>query len=299
MPNPPAQAPGFQRFRIGNRLVTALYDGYVPILAEDLRGVPEEQVRTRLTDAYLPEEGDPHTAVIAFLVQEDGRHLLVDTGGGTALGPDTGHLLDNLSAAGVTPDDIEHVVITHLHPDHCGGLVTAQGDAAYPRATVHVARADARYWLDGEQTARAEGVQRTIHQTAATSLAPYQRTGRLDTFDTDTNEVLPGVRALDQHGHTAGHTGYLVGEGTDTMLFWGDVVHSHSVQLPQPHVSIAIDNEPDLAVRARNEVFDLVTRHRWWVAAAHLPFPGLGHLRRVENGYAWVPTHFRPVPESA
>ncbi|RKF26315.1 MBL fold metallo-hydrolase [Micromonospora globbae] len=288
------QAPGFQRFRIGSRLVTALYDGYVPILAADLRGAPREQVRARLADAHLPEDGDPYTAVIAFLVEEDGRHVLVDTGSGSTLGPDTGHLLDSLSADGVTPDEIAHILITHLHPDHSGGLVTADGEAVYPRATVHVARDDVAYWLDPQRAARAEGVQREIHEAALASLAPYRRTGRLDAFHT--SEVLPGVRALDQHGHTAGHTGYLFGEGPEAVLFWGDTVHSHAVQLPHPQVSIAIDNAPDLAVRARGTVFDLVTAHRWWVAAAHLPFPGLGHLRRTDEGYAWVPAHFRPLP---
>ncbi|MER7443456.1 MBL fold metallo-hydrolase [Micromonospora avicenniae] len=297
MLNQPTQAPGFQRFRIGNRLITALYDGYVPILAADLRGIPAEQVRARLADAHLDAEGDSYTAVIAFLVEEEGRYVLVDTGSGTTLGPNTGHLLDSLSAAGVTPDDIDHILITHLHPDHSGGLVTADGDAVYPRATVHVASDDVGYWLDRDRTGRAEGVQREIHQAAATSLAPYQRAGRLDTFDTAA--VLPGVRALHQHGHTAGHTGYLFGEETETILFWGDIVHSHTVQLPHPQVSIAIDNEPDLAVRARSNVFELVTEHRWWVAAAHLPFPGVGHLRRADGAYAWVPAHFRPLLENA
>ncbi|MET7749189.1 MBL fold metallo-hydrolase [Micromonospora sp. NPDC005367] len=277
-------------------MITALYDGYVPIFAADLRGIPAEQVRARLADAHLEEDGDPYTAVIAFLVEEDGRHVLVDAGSGTTLGPNTGHLLDSLSAAGVTPDDIEHILITHLHPDHSGGLVTADGDVVYPRATVHVASDDVEYWLDPDRTTRAEGVQREIHQAAAASLAPYRRAGRLDAFDT--TRVLPGVRAHHQHGHTAGHTGYLFGEGAETVLFWGDIVHSHSVQLPHPQVSIAIDNEPDLAVVARNDVFELVTEHRWWVAAAHLPFPGVGHLRRADGAYAWLPAHFRPLSDA-
>ncbi|MET8768054.1 MBL fold metallo-hydrolase [Streptomyces sp. NPDC004658] len=288
----PRQAPGFQRFHLGSLLVTALYDGYVPILAEDLRSEPQDEIRRRLAEAYLPEEGDLHTAVIGFLVEYEGGRVLVDAGSGGTLGPSTGHLLDGLSAAGVAADDIEHVLLTHLHPDHCGGLVTDDGEPAFPHATVHVARAEVDYWLD-EKLARAEGVQRTIHESAMAALAPYRGAGRLDAFDE--LHALPGVRSLDQHGHTAGHSGYLFGEDDQPVLFWGDTVHSHTVQLPCPHVSIAIDSDASAAVEARVGVLDRVAAHGWWVGAAHLPFPGLGHLRRAGDGYDWVPIHFKPL----
>ncbi|POX63102.1 MBL fold metallo-hydrolase [Streptomyces sp. Ru62] len=288
----PRQAPGFQRFRLGSLLVTALYDGYVPILAEDLHGEPQDEIRRRLTEAYLPEEGDPHTAVIGFLVEHNGKRVLVDAGSGNTLGPTAGHLLEALSAAGVAADDIEHVLITHLHPDHCGGLATDDGEPVFPRATVHVARGEVDYWLD-EEHARAEGVRKLIHESAASALAPYRRAGRLDAFDG--LDALPGVRSLDQHGHTAGHSGYLFGEDDQPVLFWGDTVHSHIVQLPCPHVSIAIDSDEAGAVAARAGVLDRVATSGWWVAAAHLPFPGLGHLRRAGDGYDWVPVHFKPL----
>ncbi|KOX01813.1 hypothetical protein ADL02_01530 [Streptomyces sp. NRRL WC-3723] len=288
----PRQAPGFQRFRLGGLLVTALYDGHVPILAEDLHGEPQNGIRRRLVEAYLPEEGDLHTAVIGFLVELDGRRVLVDAGSGNTLGPSTGHLLEELSAAGVAADDIDDVLVTHLHPDHCGGLVTDDGKPVFPHATVHVARGEVDYWLD-EKLARAEGVRRMIHESAASALDPYRRAGRLDAFD-DLN-ALPGVRSLDQRGHTAGHSGYLFGEDDQPVLFWGDTVHSHTVQLPCPHVSIAIDSDEAGAVAARVGVLDRVATHGWWVAAAHLPFPGLGHVRRAGAGYDWVPVHFKPL----
>ncbi|MEU2786261.1 MULTISPECIES: MBL fold metallo-hydrolase [Streptomyces] len=291
----PGQAPGFQRFRLGGLLVTALYDGFVPILAEDLHGEPQSEIRRRLANAYLPEDGDPHTAVIGFLVENDGRRVLVDAGSGSTLGPDTGHLREALCAAGVAAEDIEHVLITHLHPDHSGGLATDDGEPVYPRATVHVARAEAEYWLDEELTAQATGVQKQIHQAAAIALEPYRASGRLDAFDT--LDTVPGVRALDQQGHTAGHSGYLFTAGDEPVLFWGDTIHSHTVQLPCPHVSIAIDSDEARAVQARARVLDQVATRGWWVAASHLPFPGLGHLQRAGEGYGWAPVHFKPVDQ--
>lgn len=289
----PGQVPGFQRFRLGDLLVTALYDGFVPILAEDLHGEPQNEIRRRLADAYLPEEGDPHTAVIGFLVEDDGRRVLVDAGSGTTLGPHAGHLLEALSAAGVATEDIGHILITHLHPDHSGGLVTGDGEPVYPRATVHVARAEVDYWLDEKLTAQAEGVQKQIHEAAATALEPYRRSGRLDAFDT--LAAVPGVRALDQQGHTAGHSGYLFAGDDRPVLFWGDTIHSHTVQLPCPHVSIAIDSDEPRAVEARARILGDVATRGWWVAASHLPFPGLGRLRRTGEGYGWAPLHFKPL----
>ncbi|GEL23745.1 MBL fold metallo-hydrolase [Pseudonocardia sulfidoxydans NBRC 16205] len=289
-----AQAPGFQRFRIGDLIVTALYDGYVPIAAADLNGVPQRVIRECLADAYLPEDGDAHTAVLAFLVEHGGERILVDTGSGTTLGPATGGLPESLRAADVSARSVDHVLVTHLHPDHAGGLVAPDGTAAFPRATVHVAAPEVAYWLDDGIRAHAEGVQAEIHRAAAASLAPYLDRGRLDAFTGPA--VLPGVRALQQHGHTAGHTGYLVGTEGAAVLFWGDIVHSYRVQLPLPHVSVAIDNDPGRAVDARAEVLNAVATNGWWVGGAHLPFPGIGHLRAVGEGYTWLPAHFVPVP---
>ncbi len=112
------QAPGFQSFRLGSLSVTALYDGFVPILAEDLHGEPQSAIRRHLVDAHLPEEGDLHTAVIGFLVEHDDRRVLVDAGSGATLGPPhTGHLLEGgCPPRGVAADSIDDVLITHLHP---------------------------------------------------------------------------------------------------------------------------------------------------------------------------------------
>lgn len=106
---------------------------------------------------------------------------------------------------------------------------------------------------------------------------------------------MPGVRALEQQGHTAGHSGYLFTGGGQPVLFWGDTIHSHAVQLPCPHVPIAIDSDEPRAVEARARVLGDVTTRGWWGAAPHLPFPGLGHLRRTGEGYGWPPIHFKPL----
>lgn len=136
-----------------------------------------------------------------FLFQTGGRTVLVDAGAGTSLGPGTGHLPDNLRAAGVSPEQVDDVLITHLHPDHAFGLVTADGEAAFPSATVHVSSLDAQYWLDDTVAASAEGVQAQIHRWAVRALAPYRAAGRFSTFAYG-EQPVQGVTAVDLHGHT-------------------------------------------------------------------------------------------------
>ena len=285
---------GFQRVRVGKLLITAFYDGFVPVPAGDLHGAPSAEIARLLTEAYMPPEGDPRTAVIAFLVEQNDRRILIDTGSGDSLGPDTGYLAANLAAAGIDADDIDHVLLTHLHPDHAGGLISGDGQAAFSHATVHAAKADADHWLDAAGAACATGVQRLVYETAARVLDPYRDTGRFVTFG-DADEPIPGVGAVNLAGHSPGHTGYLFGSADETLLFWGDTVHNHAVQLRRPSVSTAADCDEAAAVASRRRVFDAVATNRWWVGGAHLPFPGLGHLRRDPDRYTWVPVTFTPV----
>ena len=288
------QAPGFQRVRIGDVLITALYDGFEPVPAEDLHGATLAEIGRFLTEAFMPARGDGRTAVIAFLVECHDLHILIDAGGGPFLGPDTGHVALHLAAAQTDPADIDHVLLTHMHPDHAGGLISPNGQAAFPRATVHLAQAEADHYLDPIRTATAPGTQRQMHDTAARMLAPYRDTGRFATFAAG-DEVIPGVKTLNLNGHTPGHTGYLFGRGDQTVLFWGDTIHSHAVQLRRPSITIAYDSAEVGAVVSRRKVFDLATSNRWWIGAAHLPFPGLGHLRRDSDRYTWVPVTFTPT----
>jgi glyoxylase-like metal-dependent hydrolase (beta-lactamase superfamily II) len=291
------QSPGFQRIRIGELLITALYDGFVPVTADDLHGAAPAEVSRLLADGFMPADGDRHTAVIAFLVEDHDSQILIDAGSGHSLGLDTGYVATNLVAAAIDPGGIDHVLLTHLHPDHAGGLISADGEAVFSHATIHAAKAEADHWLDPDRAAAATGVQQLVHHTAALALAPYRDTGRFVTFR-DSGEVIPGVRPVNLAGHAPGHTGYLLGEGEETVLFWGDTVHCHTVQLRRPSVTMVADSDELAAIAARRKALKLVSANQWWVGAAHLPFPGLGHLRRDARRYAWVPVTYTPIEGS-
>ena len=290
-----AQAAGFYRGQIGQIRVTALYDGYVPIYAKQLRGASSAVIDDLLDRAFLPKDGDLQTAVNAFLIDMGNKVVLVDTGMGNLAGPTTGHLLANLRDAGFTPEDIDDILITHLHPDHVGGLILSDGRPAFPRAMVHVAAAETTFWLDPKAAANASGIEKQVRNIAMAALGPYQSSGRLSTFR-EGEAPMPNVRSLAEPGHTSGHTGYIVGEGESRLLLWGDLVHSYSVQLPMPGVTFQHDGDPSRAAASRNAVLRRAAAERWWIGAAHLPFPGLGHVRSEgTTGYAWVPAAYAPI----
>ncbi|AQZ63681.1 unnamed protein product [[Actinomadura] parvosata subsp. kistnae] len=272
--------------------MTTVYDGALPIFAADMHGEPPERIAALLADGFLPPEGDLATAVNAFLFRSGGRLVLVDAGAGASLGPGTGRLPDNLRAAGAGPEQVDDVLITHLHPDHAYGLVTADGEAAFPSATVHVAALEARHWLDDVV---AEGVRGQIHRWAAEALAPYRAGGRLETFAFG-EQPVPGVTAVDLHGHTPGHSGYLLDGAGERLLMWGDTMHNHTVQLRAPHVAMEIDSDRAGARAARQRVLEEIRTRGWTVGGAHLPFPGIGRIAFRDGEARWVPVPYRPVP---
>lgn len=292
---PTEQVPGVYRQRIGALQVTALFDGIVRLGRKELVGVQPAVVDRALENRYVPETGKGlQTAVNAFLVR-DGDHLtLVDAGTAQCFGPGLGQVLANLRAAGVDPSEVDDVLLTHAHPDHLCGILDSQGEVAYPNATVWLSQADADYWLDPASEAGAPQGVRFAFALARTAAAPYQAAGRLRLFQP--GQALPGnAMALDTHGHTPGHVSFRFDSQGQSLLIWGDVLHYHGVQFAHPDASFEADSDRQAAIGSRRAMLSQASDGKWWVAGAHLPFPGLGHVRRDGDAYAWVPAEFSPL----
>jgi len=294
---PVQQVPGVYRQAIGKLRVTALFDGTVPLPRAQLSNLDSDAIARLLDHRYVPEtEKGLQTAVNAYLIQ-DGTHLtLVDTGTAACFGPGLGQVLANLRAAGYAPAQVDDVLLTHAHPDHMCGLLDAQGQAAYPNATVWLSAADAAYWLDPASEASAPQMLKFAFPLARAAAAPYQAKDRLRRFRP--GDALPGgAVALDTHGHTPGHVSYRFDGGSgQQLLVWGDLVHYHVVQFAQPQASYEADSDRAAAIAARKRTMAQAADGGWWVAGAHLPFPGLGHVRRDNDAFAWVPAEFAPLP---
>lgn len=293
---PHEQVPGVYHQRIGTLHVTALFDGTVRLGRQALVGIEPGAVTRLLDGRYIPEDAQGlQTAVNAYLVQEGERLTLVDAGTAQCFGPGLGQILGNLRAAGYDPADVDDVLLTHAHPDHMCGLLDPDGKPAFPAATVWLSQADAGYWLDPASEASAPQAMRGAFGMARAAVAPYKAANRLRTFAA--GQPLPGhVTALDTHGHTPGHVSYRFDSQGQSLLVWGDVLHYHGVQFAQPDVAFEFDSDYPAAVASRRAMLENATAGAWWVAGAHLPFPGLGHVRREGAAYAWVPAEFLPLP---
>jgi glyoxylase-like metal-dependent hydrolase (beta-lactamase superfamily II) len=230
--------------------------------------------------------GDPvHIAVNAFLFRHNGRWGLIDTGAGNTMGPTLGKLADNLRALRVQPEDIETILLTHLHPDHSNGLVDAQGRAIYPNAEVILHELEAGFWLDrDESTGSSDRIRRNIAKAAVTT-APYRNRLR----PVRDGEVIPGVSAVLLDGHTPGHTGWLLHSGSDSVLIWGDIVHLASIQIARPDTGLVFDVDAAAACATRRRLFDRLAADGLKVAGAHLDFPGFGTIMRAGAGFRFEP----------
>jgi len=297
---PPAQlktqVPGYYRMMVGQLEVTALYDGYIDIDTKLLKYTSAREVQSLLARMFVKSTPGVQTAVNAYLVNTGTHLVLVDTGAAACFGPTLGGILNNLRAAGYTPEQVDTVLLTHMHGDHACGLTTADGKMVFPNATVRADKADADYWLSESNTAAAPEGGKPFFEMAQKAIAPYIAAQHFKTFDAAAGEQpVPGVRPVVARGHTPGHTGYLFTSGKESLLLWGDIVHSHATQFRRPNIAIEFDVDSHQAVQTRKRMMADAAKNQLWVGGAHLPFPGLGHVRREHNGYAWVPVEFGPI----
>jgi glyoxylase-like metal-dependent hydrolase (beta-lactamase superfamily II) len=297
------QAPGYYRVRIGDIEVTALSDGThtfpIPTVMQapgDGTGNPRRllaesrpaETSARLAAEYLslPFEG----SINAFLVNTGDRLVLIDTGAGDLYGACCGKLRASLEAAGYRPDQVDDVLLTHLHADHVGGLML-NGEPVFPNATIHVSRVDETYWLDPAKAAVAPTFLRPMFEGARKVLKPYLDAGRVKPFDYGA-DVLPGFTPVATPGHTPGHTSYHVRSGSETFVAWGDIVHVAPIQFPDPSVTVTYDSDGDGAGERREGLFAEAARKGFWIGAAHVSFPGLGHVGTRDGTFHWIPANY-------
>jgi glyoxylase-like metal-dependent hydrolase (beta-lactamase superfamily II) len=286
-------APGYYRMMLGDFEVTALSDGTGAFPVDKLlTNTTPEKVDRALARAFL--KSPVETSVNAYLVNTGSKLILIDTGGGRMLGPTFGRLVANLQAAGYKPEAVDDIYITHMHSDHAGGLIDGER-IVFPNAIVHADLHEGGYWLDQAEMDRAPSNAKGSFRGAMATFNPYIRAGHFKTFDGDTS-FGNGVKAIATRGHTPGHSTYAVESNGQTMLVLGDLIHVADVQFDDPTVTIQFDSDAQAAAVQRKREFDDAVKGSFIVAAAHVSFPGLGHLRANGKGYTWVPVNYAALP---
>jgi len=282
------------RFKVGDFECMAVSDGsltYAPPMFPPPATILFSNVPTKVLARVLREHDlqpeqwtewiSPYTCL---LVNAAGHLILVDTGAG-GLAPSTGRLIHNLKAAGVEPDDIDSVILTHAHPDHIGGNIDSEGKLTFPNARYVMWKGEWDFWTSEEAALKLDEHAKMMLAFAQRNLPPIR--DRLDLVEHET-EILPGIRAVAAPGHTPGHMAVAISSRRRQLLCISDTV-LHPVHLEQPEWYSVVDSDPKQVVATRRRLLNEAAVEKALVLAFHFPFPGMGHVVRKGTGWQWQP----------
>lgn len=281
------QAPAFYRFDIGSLEATVVSDGPLNLGEPKpgmFAGISQEEFNKTLADNFLPAD-KLQLEQNALVLNTGDKLVLFDTGLGSTkmMGDKTGRLFSTLTAAGIEPKDIDAVVLTHAHPDHCWALMTNEGARNFPNAQIYMAQADFDFWTD-EAKLSNDAIKTFIEGTRKQLLPNRDRI----VFIKDSQEVLPGIQALATPGHTVGHTAFLLTSRGKTVCNLGDVAAHHVLSVEKPRLQFAFDTDGKQAVETRLRVFDMLAAQKIPTLAYHFPWPGIGYLAKQGDAYRYI-----------
>ena len=283
-PEPVSASENVKPFAIGKLPAFALRDGGLEFPNDNKVfgvGHTPQEVAVELSAAGVPTD-KIQLSIQPLLVKSGDRVLLFDTGAGTNFGPTAGKLSASLAAADVDPANVTDIFISHAHGDHIGGLVNAQGALVFPNAKIHLSAPEWKY-LSGLKDDAAKQIGVENHAALVAAVTP-----KVDAFAPNA-ELIPGVvTAKEIKGHTPGHSGYVIGSGTDTLLYIGDAAHSHVISVRKPEWPNSFDGDQATAAASRKALVESSVASGQRIYAVHFPFPGVGRIEKRGDTYAWV-----------
>ncbi len=281
-----AQAPYFYRFKHGDWQGTIVSDGTLPLgdPKENFKGLTPAEMDRQLSDNFLPA-GNAVLEQNILILNAGDRMVMFDTGMGSLkmFGPTTGKLLATMKQAGIDPKDIDAVVMSHAHVDHCGGCVADDGTRHFPNAQYYISQADYEYWTD---VSKATPAMKVFFDTAAKNLVPNR--DRM-VFVKDGQEFLPGIQAISAPGHTVGHTIFMITSGGKSLAYVGDLTHHPVLLMEKPLTEFAYDTDPKQSAQTRVKLLTMLAANRIPILAYHFAWPGIGHVAKQGDGFRYYP----------
>jgi glyoxylase-like metal-dependent hydrolase (beta-lactamase superfamily II) len=287
------QGPGVHRTKVGAFQVTALYDGTwsLPIDRKFVRNASAASVNRALADAFLPPRVVP-ISFTALLVNTGTRLVLIDTGTAGQVADTAGVMLDNLAVAGITPEQIDVIAISHFHPDHIDGIKTKDGAKVFTKAEIYVPEPEWDFWMkEANMAGQPKSVQRYFFNAKRIfgDIAAEVRRFKPGA------EIVPGITSIPAYGHTPGHTAFAIHSGNHSMLAMSDTVRNPYLFARYPDWQPIFDMDATGAVKTRRRMLDRAAADRMLVEAYHFPFPASGHIVRRGSGYELVPVDWKPL----
>jgi glyoxylase-like metal-dependent hydrolase (beta-lactamase superfamily II) len=282
------QAPGFYRFKLGDYEVTILHDGArtFPLPDSWVTNVGKDQALGAAAAAFMPA-GKVTVPFNPTLINTGSKLVLIDSGNGPSADGAVGQIFPNMAAAGVRPEDIDILVLSHLHPDHINGIRNEAGGIAFPNAEIIAPEPEWAFWMNDDNMAKASDTI-TKNYFANTRKILGGLDSRIGRYAWD-KEVGPGITAIATPGHTPGHTSFVVASGSSRMIVQSDVTNIPEFFLRNPDWHVAYDHDPELAQKTRHRFYDMAASEKMLVAGYHFSFPSAGYVEKDGAGYRLVP----------
>jgi glyoxylase-like metal-dependent hydrolase (beta-lactamase superfamily II) len=283
---------GFHRYKVGAAECIALYDGIWEKAhdANFIKNVSVGQTKEALAASGQRTDFVP-IPVMALVVRINHKLVMCDVGGGGQVQAFnrnsvfvSGKLLPNLRAAGIEPEDIETILVSHFHPDHIFGLLEAKTNKpVFPNAEIIVPAAEYKWWTDSSLIGRLPAARRPLAKRIQSVIPNWKSVLPVAGED----EVVPGIRFVSAPGHTAGHTAFHLSSGNEQLLISADTVYLPALVAAHPDWQGAYDQDGAKATETRRKLMDRVIADKMLVCGAHFPWPGVGRIAREGAGYAF------------
>ncbi|MGF1619308.1 MAG: MBL fold metallo-hydrolase [Rhodomicrobiaceae bacterium] len=287
-PQQGVQRASVYRAKLGQFEVTTILDGAIqidgphPIFGENQ---PAEEVQKFAQDNFLP----PNQMEISFtpvMVNTGNEVVLFDAGNGAGRRPNAGKLASLISEAGVTPDQVDVVVITHCHPDHIGGIME-DGNPLFPNARYVIGETEYNFWSAED---RLSGPTENAAKLVQSNVVPL---AEKMTFLKPEGEVVSGIRAVDASGHTPGMMAYHIESDGQRLLIMADVTNHYVVSLMKPDWHVRFDMDKDAAAATRKRILDMLATDRFPVTGYHMPYPAIGYVEKAGDSFRWVQASYQ------
>jgi len=293
-PAAPAEAPHpaacYRRFHIGDATAYVLNDGYMPMPIQPMLATeaPAEELAKVLAAHFQKPVAEMPFNVL--LVNLHGEWVLFDAGAGGFSAPTIGRLLPVMAAAGIQPEQISGIFISHAHSDHIGGLVDAKTkELIFPHAKYFMHQREFDYWMAPSPDVSGlrlpkefiSGMLETVQIVLNKAKPKIQMVAPGD-------RVLEGIELIDAPGHTPGHFAFAITSGNEQLLHIVDAAHHEVLMFEHLDWTMAGDSTPALASATRKKLFDRAAADRSRIFAAHFAYPALGYVRKNDTGYEFV-----------